>query len=179
MRSVLAVGSTVNAYDADCAVVTGIALDHTDWLGPTRETIGYEKAGIYRSWGKPAICADPEPPQSLIDHATTIGARLQLVGHDFAAIVNKEGLEWTFQSRDGTQIDGLPRPGLHGASQIGNAAAALAALGSLEAVLPVTKLATARGWSMSFCPDDSRFFWGGRPQSSMWRTIRAGGGRAG
>jgi uncharacterized membrane protein YciS (DUF1049 family) len=51
----------VNVYDPDCAVVTGVALDHTDWLGDTREAIGFEKAGIFRS-NRPAICADPEPP---------------------------------------------------------------------------------------------------------------------
>lgn len=55
--------------EPDCAIVTGIALDHTDWLGATREAIGFEKVGIYRA-GKPAICADPEPPQSLLDRAT-------------------------------------------------------------------------------------------------------------
>lgn len=134
----------VNAYDADCAVVTGIALDHTDWLGPTRETIGYEKAGIYRP-GRPAICADPEPPRSLIDHATTIGARLQLVGRDFAAVVDERGSEWTFQSSDGSCTAGLPRPGLRGTCQMGNAAAVLAVLGSLEAVLPVAKPAICKG----------------------------------
>lgn len=151
----------VNAYDADCAVVTGIALDHTDWLGPTRETIGYEKAGIYRS-GKPAICADPEPPQSLIDHATTIGARLQLVGRDFAAVDDEDGPEWTFWSRDGEQIDGLPRPGLHGACQMGNAAAALAVLESLKTVLPVTKLAICEGMVDVVLPGRFQVF-SGRP----------------
>jgi folylpolyglutamate synthase/dihydropteroate synthase len=51
----------VNAYDPDCAVVTSVALDHTDWLGPTARAIGFEKAGIFRA-GRPAFCADPDPP---------------------------------------------------------------------------------------------------------------------
>ena len=72
----------VNAYEPDISIVTGVALDHTDWLGPDRESIGFEKAGIYRT-GKPAFCADPNPPQSLLDHATSIGADLRLIGRDF------------------------------------------------------------------------------------------------
>lgn len=74
----------VNIYDADCAIVTGIALDHTDWLGPTREHIGGEKAGIFRT-GKPAICADRQPPQALLQYAEAIGADLRLIGRDFDA----------------------------------------------------------------------------------------------
>jgi dihydrofolate synthase/folylpolyglutamate synthase len=65
----------VNAYDADCAVVTTIALDHTDWLGGSRESIGFEKAGIFRT-DQPAICADPDPPQSLLAQASKVGADL-------------------------------------------------------------------------------------------------------
>lgn len=126
----------VNAYDADCAVVTGIALDHTDWLGLTRESIGYEKAGIYRG-GRPAICADPEPPQSLIDHATAIGARLQCVGRDFDAAFDIDQEEWTFRRGDGSILSGLPKPGLTGACQLRNAAAALAAIESITTRLPV------------------------------------------
>ena len=111
----------VNAYDADCAVVTGIALDHTDWLGSTREAIGYEKAGIFRA-GKQSICGDPEPPQTLVDHAGAIGAPLQRVGRDFAAIPEEGMLTWTFRGRDGA-ITGLPEPGLYGLCQLRNAAA--------------------------------------------------------
>lgn len=72
----------VNAYEPDAAIVTSVALDHTDWLGPDRESIGFEKAGIFRS-GKPAFCADPVPPL-LIQHAESIGADLRLIGRDFS-----------------------------------------------------------------------------------------------
>ena len=72
----------VNVVDADAALVTSIALDHTDWLGPDRDSIGYEKAGIYRP-GRPAICADPDPPPRLLEHARAIGARLLRIGPDY------------------------------------------------------------------------------------------------
>ena len=44
-----------------------------DWLGDTRETIGYEKAGIFRP-NKPAICADPDPPESVLTVSQQMGA---------------------------------------------------------------------------------------------------------
>ncbi|MBX9900158.1 MAG: bifunctional folylpolyglutamate synthase/dihydrofolate synthase, partial [Burkholderiaceae bacterium] len=53
----------VNVIDADVMIVTSIDIDHTDYLGDTREKIGFEKAGIFRA-GKTAICGDPLPPQS-------------------------------------------------------------------------------------------------------------------
>ncbi|WP_301100508.1 bifunctional tetrahydrofolate synthase/dihydrofolate synthase [Propionivibrio sp.] len=132
----------VNVYDADCAVITGIALDHTDWLGPTREAIGFEKAGIYRS-GKPAICADPEPPQSLLDHAADIGADLQLLGRDFAYFGDKT--QWTFWGRDGQRRGGLANPVLRGRCQLRNAASVLAVVDLLRQRLPVAMQAVRRG----------------------------------
>src|SRR3546814_14449423 len=55
-----------NLVDADCAIITSVDIDHTDYLGDTREKIGFDKAHIFRP-GRPAICADPVPPQSIID----------------------------------------------------------------------------------------------------------------
>ena len=72
----------VNAIDTDCAIVTSIDLDHMDYLGPDRESIGREKAGIMRG-GKPAIVSDPVPPDSLKAHAEAIGADLWLLGRDY------------------------------------------------------------------------------------------------
>lgn len=139
----------VNVYDADCAVVTGIALDHTDWLGPTRETIGFEKAGIFRS-GRPAICADPEPPQSLLDHAAAIGADLRLLGRDFGYFGDKT--QWAFWWRDMASPEtpvrrrgGLALPALRGACQLRNASAALTVVESLRERLPVSMDAIRRG----------------------------------
>lgn len=73
----------VNILTPDVAVVTSIALDHEAWLGNSRELIGAEKAGIYRAH-KPAICADADPPQSLLDVAENIQADLQQLGRDFS-----------------------------------------------------------------------------------------------
>ena len=69
----------VNAFDADCAVITSIAIDHTEYLGATREAIGFEKAGIMRA-GRPVVVSDPLPPQSVIEHAAAVGAELWLLG---------------------------------------------------------------------------------------------------
>lgn len=132
----------VNVYEPDCSVVTGIALDHTDWLGSTRELIGFEKAGIFRP-GKPAICADLEPPQSLLDHATAIDADLQLFGRDFGYIDDKS--TWSFWGRNKLRHDGLDYPALHGSCQLRNASAGLAVVDALKTRLPVPTRAIRRG----------------------------------
>lgn len=136
----------VNAYDADCAVVTGIALDHTDWLGSSREEIGFEKAGIFRA-GKPAVCADPAPPLSLLEHAAAIGADPQLIGLDFGYFGDKT--QWTFWGNDDTGFrvrrGGLPNPVLRGGCQLRNASTALVVIESLKDRLPVSMQAIRRG----------------------------------
>lgn len=142
----------VNVYDADCAIVTGVALDHTDWLGTTREAIGFEKAGIYRQ-GKPALCADSDPPQSLLDQAQAMGADLQLLGRDFGYFVGQSDADapaaklrqWTFWGRNNLRRGGLAPPGLRGACQLANASAALAAIDTLKDRLPVPMQAIRRG----------------------------------
>lgn len=136
----------VNVYDADCSVVTGIALDHTDWLGATRDAIGFEKAGIFRA-GKPAICADPEPPRALLDRAAEVGADLRLIGVDFGHFGDRT--QWTFWSRDKARGDvrrgGLAHPALRGACQLRNASAALSVVDVLGERLPVAMQAVRRG----------------------------------
>ncbi len=132
----------VNVYEPDVSVVTGIALDHTDWLGPDRESIGREKAGIFRP-GRAAICADAQPPQSLLDHAATIGADLQLIGRDFGYFGDKT--QWTWWGRNRLRRGGLANPGLRGAQQLANAAAALAALDAIKGRLPVDMQSVRRG----------------------------------
>jgi dihydrofolate synthase/folylpolyglutamate synthase len=127
----------VNVYEPDVAIVTGIALDHTDWLGPDRESIGFEKAGIFRS-GKPAICADAQPPQSLLALAQAIGADLRLIGRDFGGeqtCVNSQA-GWSYRNRQGVRYENLPIPALSGEHQLGNASAALAAIDALQDRLP-------------------------------------------
>ncbi|TCW85350.1 bifunctional tetrahydrofolate synthase/dihydrofolate synthase [Burkholderia sp. SRS-46] len=128
----------VNIIDTDCAIVTSIDIDHTEYLGDTREQIAFEKAGIFRP-GKPAICGDPAAPQTLVDHAQAIGADLWLVGRDFRceAQPGAERQQWSYRGRD-KRYPALAYPALRGANQLINASAALAALESLRAVLPVS-----------------------------------------
>ncbi|WP_298401749.1 bifunctional tetrahydrofolate synthase/dihydrofolate synthase [Janthinobacterium sp.] len=123
----------VNVIDADVAIVTSVDIDHTDYLGDTREAIGFEKAGIFRP-GKAAICSDPVPPQSLIDHATAIGADLWLMGRDFNYSGDKQ--QWNYGGRE-QRRNSLAYPSLRGANQILNATAVLAALEVLKLKLPV------------------------------------------
>jgi dihydrofolate synthase/folylpolyglutamate synthase len=131
----------VNAFDADCSVVTTIDLDHMEYLGPTRESIGFEKAGIFRA-GRPAVCADEDPPRSLLDHAAAIGAQLRLIGRDFGCRAGPH--DWHYWSARGRR-SGLPHPALRGAYQITNASAAIAALEALQARLAVDMGAVRRG----------------------------------
>jgi len=118
----------VNIVDADVAVVTTIALDHMDYLGPTRESIAFEKAGIFRA-GRPAVCAEPDPPSPLVAHARDISAPLFQIGRDFGYVA-AEG-QWRYWGPGGERF-GLPVPALRGAYQLANAATALAALGLLQ-----------------------------------------------
>ncbi|MFN7087152.1 MAG: bifunctional tetrahydrofolate synthase/dihydrofolate synthase [Burkholderiales bacterium] len=124
----------VNAFDADCALVMSVALDHMDYLGNTREAIGYEKAGIFRG-GRPAVCADADPPQALLRHARQIGARLLTLGRDFDYTAEKT--QWRYRGLHGVK-NGLPHPALRGAYQLANASACVAALETLRERLPVT-----------------------------------------
>ncbi|TDN62947.1 bifunctional tetrahydrofolate synthase/dihydrofolate synthase [Paraburkholderia sp. BL10I2N1] len=128
----------VNIIDTDCAIITSIDIDHTEYLGDTREKIAFEKAGIFRP-GKPAICADPMPPQTLIDHASSIGADLWLVGRDFRyeAQAGSERQQWNYVGRT-MRRSALAYPALRGANQLINTSAALAGLEALRDRLPVS-----------------------------------------
>lgn len=116
----------VNLVDGDAAILTSIDLDHMDYLGPTREHIGAEKAWIFRA-GRPAILAEPDPPASLLAHAQGIGAGLLRV----PPIAIGDGVPWSLPLPDGSQLS-LPQPGLQGPSQRRNAAAAALALWALR-----------------------------------------------
>ena len=109
-----------NIVDADVAVVTSIALDHTDWLGPDRESIGREKAGVFRS-GKPAVVGEPDMPGTIADVASEKGAQLLRRGVDWSYSV--EANSWSFKDGQG-ELTGLPLPLVPQP----NAATALAAL---------------------------------------------------
>ena len=134
----------VNIVDADCAIVTSIDLDHMEFLGPDRETIGREKAGIMRT-GRPVVVSDPVPPQSVLDHALEIGADLWRVGRDFNT--SGDSQQWAWSGR-GRRYSGLAYPALRGANQLVNAAGVLAALTALREQLPVTAQAIRNGFAM-------------------------------
>lgn len=142
----------VNAIEPACSIVTSIALDHMDFLGSTREQIGFEKAGIFRS-GKPAICGDPQPPASLIAHAARIGARLWVSGRDFGFGGDRQ--QWGFWRYQDVPArgkllrrGGLAYPALRGANQLLNASAALTALELLRERIPVSMQAVRQGLMM-------------------------------
>lgn len=122
----------VNVIDTDVAIVTSIGIDHTEYLGSTREHIGFEKAGIFRA-GKAALCGDPNPPASLVQYAQDLGADFWLPGRDFEGL--PLGERWRYHGR--TWHADLALPNLRGAAQLMNAAVALAALEVLRARLPV------------------------------------------
>jgi dihydrofolate synthase/folylpolyglutamate synthase len=131
----------VNVIDADLAIVTTVAIDHVDYLGTTREDIGREKAGIFRS-GRWAICADRRPPATLLAHASAIDARLLRIGIDYDFTAN-DG-QWSYRGPGGTR-HGLPTPALRGGYQLANAATALAALDVLRDRLAVSMGAVREG----------------------------------
>ncbi|NLD68760.1 MAG: bifunctional tetrahydrofolate synthase/dihydrofolate synthase [Limnobacter sp.] len=131
----------VNIVDADCAIVTSIAIDHAEWLGDTREAIGLEKAHIYRS-GRPAICSDPVPPKTLVEHAQAIGADLWLFGRDFNYSGDRQ--QWSWAGR-GRRRNAIAYPALRGANQLLNASGVLAALDALRDRLPVSQQAVRQG----------------------------------
>lgn len=150
----------VNAWDGEVAIVASVGIDHTDWLGPDRESIGAEKAGIFRA-GRCAICGDPDPPRSLVRVAAETGARLRRLGRDFAFERLESGWSW----RDGDRvIAGLPHPAMRGDYQLHNAACVLMALDCLAGRFPVKNADIRAGLLRAVLP--------GRFQTLPGRPIR-------
>ena len=131
----------VNVVDADCAIITSIDLDHMDYLGPDRESIGHEKAGIMRA-GRPVVVSDPQPPQSVIDHAQQIGADAWLFGRDHNYAGDRQQWSWAGRSK---RFNSMSYPALRGANQLLNASGALAALEAVRSRLPVSAQAVRTG----------------------------------
>ena len=138
----------VNAVDTDCALITSVDIDHTEFLGHTREAIGFEKAGILRA-GKPAVLSDPEPPASLLEHARRIGAELRCIGRDFHC--SGDALQWNWAGRE-QRYSGLAYPALRGANQLLNASGVLAALEAMRERLPVSAQAVRNGLALVELP---------------------------
>ncbi|HYQ99534.1 MAG TPA: bifunctional tetrahydrofolate synthase/dihydrofolate synthase [Casimicrobiaceae bacterium] len=131
----------VNVVDPDVAVVTSVDLDHLDYLGPTREDVAREKAGIFRA-GRPAVCGEPNPPATLVAHARVLGAPLLLIGRDYGYVA-RDG-QWDYRGPGGER-HGLPPPALRGAVQLANAATAIAALDCVRERLQVSAGALRTG----------------------------------
>jgi dihydrofolate synthase/folylpolyglutamate synthase len=138
----------VNIVDADVAAVVSVDIDHQAYLGPDRESIGFEKAGIFRA-SRPAIFGDSNPPERLVEHARAIGADLLLLGRDFR--VEAQDRQWDFIGRKGAHR-ALPMPALRGRWQLKNAAVALAALDELAGRLPVSLGEVKRGLTLVRLP---------------------------
>ena len=119
----------VNIIDADVAVVTTVDLDHMDWLGPDRDSIGVEKAGIARA-GRLAVVGEADPPSGLLQALERIGAKVERAGVDFS--VERLSSGWRWRHRDGATWT-LPDPALAAPVQYANAAASIAALHGLQA----------------------------------------------
>lgn len=131
----------VNIRDPDLAIITSIGLDHTEWLGNNRESIGFEKAGIMRP-RVPAICGDAETPRSIVSHAAKLGAPLYTFGTDFS--YRRHGVCWDCYT-PGMCWESLNLPALEGEMQLQNASSILMGLMLLRARLPVDRGAINRG----------------------------------
>lgn len=138
----------VNAIDADCAVITSIDLDHTEYLGPDRESIGREKAHIMRA-GRPVVVSDPLPPASIAAYAAEIGADLRQLGRDFTYSGDRQQWQWSGRAR---RFSGLAYPALRGVNQLLNAAGALAAFEAIYDRLPISAQAVRTGLALVELP---------------------------
>lgn len=129
----------VNSVDADASVITTVDLDHQEWLGTDRESIGREKAGVARAF-RPLILGEDDPPASVLRYAYAIGAQAIRAGCDyFFETVDDSHWRW----RDVSSAISLPMPQLAAPSQLRNAACAIAALRSLP--VSIGKAAHAQG----------------------------------
>jgi len=135
----------VNLVDADAALITAIDVDHIDWLGGDRSVIATEKAGITRT-NKPAVCSDPNPPQSLFDYVKEHQVPLSNLKRDFDFKQTQQA--WSVELNQAwpeLESTSLPFPALQGAFQLQNAAGVLALLAEIKSVLPVTVEAVKKG----------------------------------
>ena len=100
---------TVNVVDADLALVTSIGVDHADYLGNTRESVSFEKAGIFRQ-GRPALCGDLDPPQPLLDKARELDCPFYLRGREFTLDISETHWQWRGQDARGQRVELLDLP---------------------------------------------------------------------
>lgn len=138
----------VNIIDPDVALITTVDIDHTDWLGDTRDEIGLEKAGIMRS-GRPVVFGSSQVPDSVIHHAKEVSATLFVAGNDFS--YRTEGQSWHWEGKEHHRYS-LPLPYLRGRFQLQNASAVLMALECLDQQLPLSQQAIRVGLQSALLP---------------------------
>jgi dihydrofolate synthase / folylpolyglutamate synthase len=138
----------VNIVDPDIALITTIAIDHSDWLGKSREAIGREKAGIFRQ-NLPAVIGDPAPPRTILERAQTQRVRLSRTGADFG--FEQMDKEWHWYGI-GRTIRALPFPTLPGEHQLQNAAAVIQTLALVADERPVSETAIRQGLTSALLP---------------------------
>ncbi len=138
----------VNCIDADCAVITSIDLDHTEYLGTDRESIGREKAHIMRK-GRAVVVSDPVPPASIAAYAAEIGADLRQLGRDFTYGGDRQQWQWSGRAK---RFSGLAYPALRGVNQLLNAAGVLAVFEALHPRLPISAQAVRTGLALVELP---------------------------
>ena len=124
----------VNILDADISLITSIDIDHQEWLGNNRESIGREKAGIFRNLA-PAICSEPNPPQSLLDCSEALGTPISILGSDYQFNLINDTWSWSTKN---THIERLPRPMKYCDFQIQNASGVLMLLAKIQDEYPVS-----------------------------------------
>lgn len=131
-----------NLVAATCALVTPIGIDHVEWLGPDRESIGFEKAGIFRTQ-QLAVCNEAQPPLRLLEHARQLSTALHCVERDYH-YTQISTTRWAWQGPRHQYTD-LPVPNLLGSFQVANAAGVLMVVELLQSIRPVPVTALRRG----------------------------------
>lgn len=137
----------VNIVDTDCAVITNVAIEHTHYLGLTREAIALEKAGIMRPQ-RPAVFGEYDVPATLWQHAQALDVPLAVLGRHFNYICLDHHWRFLMKNSDFN----LPYPPLSGEHQLRNAGLAIAALLSMQNEMPVKPEAMASGLQNMFIP---------------------------
>ncbi len=144
----------VNLIDARAAIVTNVDIEHVEYLGNTRDLVGFEKAGVFRK-GCAAVYGDKNPPETLVQYANEINANLYVYGRDYYLV--NGGDFWSYSGRT-RQFDHLNLPALYGKNQIQNAANALFVLELMQDVLPFGEEAVRTGLADVYLPGRFQIF---------------------
>jgi dihydrofolate synthase/folylpolyglutamate synthase len=155
----------VNLVDADLALVTSIGLDHAEWLGDTRESVAFEKAGILRQ-GRAALCGDLDPPLPLLQKVAELDCPLFLRGRDYDLAVGEGAWHWRGLTAAGQvlELHDLPLLDL----PMENAALALQAYAVLDMAWQPERLAAAlRATQVTGRLDRRQLKWRGKQLSLL------------